>query len=129
MRSRGPRRRLRAENELKAPRRLTCPTAKAWHVTRDPVPVGDRLEILRTHPKLLLNGLVAENPHYLAPDDHIAAPPGLQRTMAWPRRRRPPDRRADRDELTSAELAAQASLAQPTLGTGTSTGSTGIWGR
>jgi hypothetical protein len=33
MRSRGPRRRLRAENELKAPRRLTCPTAKAWNAT------------------------------------------------------------------------------------------------
>ena len=45
----------------------------ARDVTRDPVPVGDRLEILRTHPKLLLNGLVAENPHYLSPDDHIAA--------------------------------------------------------
>jgi hypothetical protein len=45
----------------------------ARDVTRDPVPVGDRLDILRTHPKLLLNGLVAENPHYLSPDDHIAA--------------------------------------------------------
>ena len=45
----------------------------ARDVTRDPVPVGDGLDILRTHPKLLLNGLVAENPHYLSPDDHIAA--------------------------------------------------------
>jgi hypothetical protein len=89
----------------------------ARDVTRDPVPVGDRLEILRTHPKLLLNGLVAENPHYLSPDDDIAA--RLGRNERWRGLGR-----AGRDELTNAELAAEASLAQPTLATGASTGST-----
>ena len=30
------------------------------------------LDLVRTHPKLLLGGLVIENPHYLTPDDYLA---------------------------------------------------------
>jgi hypothetical protein len=33
---------------------------------------GIMLDLLRTHPKLLLGGLVIENPHYLTPDDYLA---------------------------------------------------------
>jgi hypothetical protein len=29
------------------------------------------LDLLRTHPKLLLGGLVIENPHYLTPDEYL----------------------------------------------------------
>lgn len=35
---------------------------------------GFLVDLLRTHPKLLMGGLVLENPHYRAPDD-LAAPP------------------------------------------------------
>jgi hypothetical protein len=28
------------------------------------------LDLLRTHPKLLLGGLVLENPHYIPPDEY-----------------------------------------------------------
>jgi hypothetical protein len=33
---------------------------------------GIILDLLRTHPKLLLDGLVIENPHYLTPDNYLA---------------------------------------------------------
>jgi hypothetical protein len=33
---------------------------------------GIMLDLLRTHPKLLLGGLMIENPHYLTPDDYLA---------------------------------------------------------
>lgn len=33
---------------------------------------GIILELLRTHPKLLLGGLMIENPHYLTPDEYFA---------------------------------------------------------
>jgi hypothetical protein len=29
--------------------------------------------MLKTHPKLLLGGMVLENPHYLSPDELLAA--------------------------------------------------------
>jgi hypothetical protein len=32
---------------------------------------GIMLDLVRTHPKLLLGGLVIENPHYLTPDDYL----------------------------------------------------------
>jgi hypothetical protein len=32
---------------------------------------GIMLDLLRTHPKLLLGGLVMENPHYLTPDEYL----------------------------------------------------------
>jgi hypothetical protein len=35
---------------------------------------GFLVDLLRTHPKLLMGGLVLENPHFRAPDD-LAAPP------------------------------------------------------
>ena len=35
---------------------------------------GFLVDLLRTHPKLLMGGLVLENPHYRPPDD-LAAPP------------------------------------------------------
>jgi MEDS: MEthanogen/methylotroph, DcmR Sensory domain len=31
---------------------------------------GIVVELLRTHPKILLGGMVLDNPHYLAPDDY-----------------------------------------------------------
>jgi hypothetical protein len=93
----------------------------ARDVTRDPVPVGDRLDILRTHSEAVAHRPGGGEPPLPVPGRPHRRPPGPQRTTAWPRRRRPPDRRAGGDELTNAELAAQASLAQPTLGTGTST--------
>jgi hypothetical protein len=93
----------------------------ARDVTRDPVPVGDRLDILRTHSEAVAHRPGGGEPPLPVPGRPHRRPPGPQRTTAWPRRRRPPDRRAGRDELTNAELAAQASLAQPTLGTGTAT--------
>jgi DNA-binding CsgD family transcriptional regulator len=40
---------------------------------------GVLLELLRTHPKLLMDGLVVDNPHYLAPDEYLAA----RRARAW----------------------------------------------
>jgi DNA-binding CsgD family transcriptional regulator len=40
---------------------------------------GVLLELLRTHPKLLMGGLVIDNPHYLAPDDYVAT----RRARAW----------------------------------------------
>ena len=33
---------------------------------------GIMLDLLRTHPKLLLGGLLIENPHYLTPDDYLS---------------------------------------------------------
>ena len=33
---------------------------------------GMMLDLLRTHPKLLLGGLLIENPHYLTPDEYLA---------------------------------------------------------
>jgi hypothetical protein len=96
----------------------------ARDVTRDPVPVGDRLDILRTHSEAVAHRPGGGEPPLPVPGRPHRRPPGPQRTTAWPRRRRPPDRRAGRDELTNAELAAEASLAQPTLATGASTGST-----
>lgn len=35
---------------------------------------GILVDLLRTHPKLLMGGLVLENPHYRAPDDLAAGP-------------------------------------------------------
>jgi hypothetical protein len=35
---------------------------------------GFLVDLLRTHPKLLMGGLILENPHFRAPDD-LAAPP------------------------------------------------------
>jgi hypothetical protein len=32
---------------------------------------GIMLDLVRTHPKLLLGGLLIENPHYLTPDDYL----------------------------------------------------------
>jgi hypothetical protein len=34
---------------------------------------GALLELLRTHPKLLLGGLLIDNPHYLSPDEYAAS--------------------------------------------------------
>jgi hypothetical protein len=30
------------------------------------------VDLLRTHPKLLLGGMLLENPHYLSPDEFLA---------------------------------------------------------
>ena len=35
---------------------------------------GILVDLLRTHPKLLMGGLVLENPHYRPPDDLAALP-------------------------------------------------------
>jgi hypothetical protein len=37
---------------------------------------GFMVDLLRTHPKLFMGGLILENPHYRAPDDLAAAAPG-----------------------------------------------------
>jgi DNA-binding CsgD family transcriptional regulator len=37
------------------------------------------LELLRTHPKLLIAGLVIDNPHSLGPDEYVAT----RRARAW----------------------------------------------
>jgi DNA-binding CsgD family transcriptional regulator len=37
------------------------------------------LELLRTHPKVLLNGLVLDNPHYVTPDEYLP----LRRLGVW----------------------------------------------
>lgn len=34
---------------------------------------GVMLELLRTHPKLLIGGLLIDNPHYLSPDEYLAS--------------------------------------------------------
>jgi hypothetical protein len=34
---------------------------------------GVLTELLRTHPKLLLGGLLIDNPHYLSPDEYLAS--------------------------------------------------------
>jgi hypothetical protein len=34
---------------------------------------GLLMELLKTHPKVLLGGLVFENPHYLSPDEYRSA--------------------------------------------------------
>jgi hypothetical protein len=31
------------------------------------------VDLLRTHPKLLIGGLVIDNPHYLSPEEFLAA--------------------------------------------------------
>ena len=40
---------------------------------------GMVVELLRTHRKVLLGGLVLENPHYLSPDEYVAT----RRVRAW----------------------------------------------
>lgn len=40
---------------------------------------GVLLEVLRTHPKLLMGGLVIDNPHYLPPDEYLAS----RRVRVW----------------------------------------------
>jgi len=37
------------------------------------------VELLRTHPKLLVGGLSLDNPHYLGPDAYVAS----RRVRAW----------------------------------------------
>ena len=39
------------------------------------------VDLLRTHPKLLLVGLVIDNPHYLSPDDYLTTRP--DRVHGW----------------------------------------------
>jgi hypothetical protein len=34
---------------------------------------GVLVELLRTHPKLLIGGLLIDNPHYLSPDEYLAS--------------------------------------------------------
>ena len=41
---------------------------------------GMMLDLLRTHPKLLLGGLVIENPHYLTPDEYLTLKQHSDRT-------------------------------------------------
>jgi hypothetical protein len=36
---------------------------------------GVLVELLRTHPKLLLGGMLIDNPHYLSPDEYAASRP------------------------------------------------------
>jgi hypothetical protein len=41
---------------------------------------GMMLDLLRTHPKLLLGGLLLENPHYLTPDEYLRLKQNSNRT-------------------------------------------------
>jgi hypothetical protein len=41
---------------------------------------GMMLDLLRTHPKLLLGGMVIENPHYLTPDEYLTLKQHSDRT-------------------------------------------------
>ena len=41
---------------------------------------GMMLDLLRTHPKLLLGGLLIENPHYLTPDEYLTLKQHSDRT-------------------------------------------------
>jgi len=43
------------------------------------------VDVLHTHPRVLLNNSVIENPHYLTPAEYLATRPPFDRTLAAPR--------------------------------------------
>jgi hypothetical protein len=36
------------------------------------------MEVIKTHPKMLLEGMVVENPYYVAPDEYHAVEPSYE---------------------------------------------------